>query len=578
MKLQILFLALCLITIKTSAFNNEPIDPKKPINDNHWNDIKKSLYFSFIDADFSLSKHQYPKNNQISNTWHAKAWKNEIIQTQLAFWNNIPKYNGQEVTLLTSDLKSASATISKENITFSPIAYIISDDPFKLKSGCGISIILDSTLTADRIQNTSTFIYQANETRPLWLSIHIPENIMPGQYNGTLSLRIGANKKTISLPYSITVSSRTLPSSNDWNFHLDIWQNPYSSARYYNVEPFSEKHLEIIKPNMQRLANAGQKNITASIIYDPWNSQTLDKYDSMIKWTKKKDGSWDYDYTNFDKWVEYMHNIGITDYINCYSMIPWNLSFYYFDEETNSNKILKAKPDEPSYKEHWLPFLKDFAQHLKNKGWFDKTTIAMDERPMPHMQSAIAIIKNADKDFNISLAGYYHEEISDDIIDYSIPLYTDMSDNILASRKAKNYKTTLYTCCTEILPNTFTSSGFYEPTWLMLNSVERGFDGYLRWSFDNWNSSPLEDTRFGSWPAGDTYLIYPNNETSIRFENLIDGIQQVEKIRVLREELKDNPEAIKSIEEQIKNFSNKDIQRDLIPSQVKSLKKTLNSL
>lgn len=576
---KILIFVFSLLITQAFAFNNEPVDPKKPKNNDHWKEIKSGTYFSFIDADFSLSKHTYPLANQTSNSWNAEGWKNEIVHTQLAFWNNQSEFNGQQVELLVSDLKSNKSIIKKEDISFSPISYVISDDPSKLKSGCGINVILDSTLIADHILQTHKFEYQAFETRALWLSINIPSDATVGEYKGNVKLRIGKgkNSKELSLPYTISVLNRTLPQAKDWKFHLDLWQNPYSSARYHAVEAFSDKHLALIKPNMQRLANAGQKNITTTIIYDPWNSQTFDKYESMIQWTKKKNGSWVYDYTKFDKWVEFMQSLGIDDYINCYSMIPWNLSFQYYDEEKNSIETLRAKPEEDLYAQHWLPFLKDFAQHLKTKGWFEKTTIAMDERPMKDMQAATAIIKAADKDFNISLAGYYHQELSDDIIDYSIPLYSNMAEDVLASRKEKGYKTTLYTCCSEIYPNTFTSSGYYEPIWLMLNTVERGFDGYLRWSFDNWNKSPLEDTRFGPFAAGDTYLIYPDNETSIRFENLIDGIQQVEKIRILREEFKANPEALSTLNEQIRGFNNAAIQRDLIPSQVKSLKKSVNS-
>lgn len=565
------------MTCITLAASNEPIDPKKPDNNQHWDLLKKTLNFSFIDTDFSLSKHQYPTSSQLVDKWTAEAWRNETIHTQVAFWSNLTTYNGHKVQLKVSDLHAGKNKISKENIIFAPVAYVLSDDPGDLKQGCGIGIILDSTLVADRIQNTNTFTYEAFETRPLWLSIKVPENTEAGVYKGTIQLIIG-DKKKLTLPYTVTIINQTLPLAQNWAFHLDLWQNPYSSARYYNVEPFSAEHFNRIKQNMQRLANAGQKNITASIIYDPWNSQTFDKYGSMIKWIKKKDGTWLYDYTNFDKWINFMQDIGVKDYINCYSMIPWNLSFYYFDEASGQDKVLKAKPSEENYTQHWLPFLKNFSNHLKDKGWFEKTTIAMDERPMEDMITAINLIKSADKDFKISLAGYYHPELSEDIVDYSIPLFTDMDDEILASRKAKGYHTTLYTCCSEIFPNTFTSSGYYEPTWLMINSVQRGFDGYLRWAYDCWNKSPLTDTRFGPWLAGDTYLIYPGNETSIRFENMIDGIQQAEKIRILRDQFDSNPEVSKMLTESIAAFSNKHVQREDIPKQVKSLKKTLNSL
>src|SRR5690606_25511748 len=172
--------------------------------------------------------------------------------------------------------------------------------------------------------------------RPLWLQIQVPENTPAGTYSGEVSVTYQSNGQRVNhrLPYTVNVKDHVLPNPEDWEFHLDLWQNPYSSARYYNVlavpdrpldlsqNPYSaaryynvpalsDEHLALIRPHYERLANAGQKSITATLIYDPWNSQTYDVYDSMVKWVKKKDGSWSFDYTKFDKWVEFMHDLGI---------------------------------------------------------------------------------------------------------------------------------------------------------------------------------------------------------------------------------------------------------------------------
>ena len=48
--------------------------------------------------------------------------------------------------------------------------------------------------------------------------------------------------------------------------------------------------------------------------------------------------------------------------------------------------------------------LQDFSKHLKAKGWFDITHIAMDERPMKDMQETLKVIRKADKDLKVSLA------------------------------------------------------------------------------------------------------------------------------------------------------------------------------
>jgi len=558
----------------------ELADPK--VSSVDINSKKSYSTLSFIDTEFSLSKYVVPAKAQIRDTWTATAWKNETINTQLAFVPNLSTNTGVSVTLKVTPLKSATKQISAEHIKFTPITYVMTDHPGDLKKGCGIKQVLDSSLIADRIENTTSFYHQAGETRPLWLSIHIPREAAAGKYQGEVIAEYsnGQTKQVYKLPYTVTVREHTLPDPKDWAFHLDLWQNPYASARYFNFTPLSDEHLAAVKPHYQMLANAGQKTITTTLIYDPWNSQTHDVYGSMIKWVKTKDGSWKFDYTDFDKWVKYMHGLGIQKFINCYSMIPWNLSFYYYDEASAKMQVLKAKPGTTEYEQHWLPFLKDFAQHLKQNGWFKKTTIAMDERPMKDMLAAIQVIKKADKDFNISLAGTYHDELAMELIDYCITLNENMPEKILEQRKEKGFTTTMYTCCSEIFPNTFTNSGYSEPVWLGWNTVERGFDGYLRWAYDCWNANPNQDTRFGSWLGGDTYLVYPNNTSSIRFERLREGIQDVEKIRIIRQKLtaEGKTEALNTLNKHIQNFSNKKINRELIPEQVKNAKKFLNSL
>jgi hypothetical protein len=158
----------------------------------------------------------------------------------------------------------------------------------------------------------------------------------------------------------------------------------------------------------------------------------------------------------------------------------------------------------------------------------------MDERPMADMQKAIALIKSANKDFKISLAGNYHPEIEKDLVDYSVASNQVIDSAAMLSRKRAGFNTTYYTCCTEGHPNTFSFSAPAESALLAWYATYKGYDGYLRWAYNCWTKDALRDTRFGSWSSGDAYLVYPGLRSSIRFERLIEGIQDSEKIYVLR--------------------------------------------
>ena len=471
-------------------------------------------------------------------TMNLTGWMGEKLSAQFVISTNRDLKN---VSVEVSDIVAKNYKISKWNTERGFVRYVMTDELNKDgKGGCGHrpnKAEWDSTLVADVIDHiTPTLDIKKHTTQPVWVSVKVPrENIIKGMYRGTVTVKEDG-KVLAQLPLVVTVKNRVLPEPKDWAFHLDLWQNPYSVARYYNVEPFSQEHFDLMRPIMTRYAEAGGKVITTSIMHKPWNGQTYDPFESMVTWMKKADGTWWFDYTVFDKWVEFMMSCGVKKEINCYSMVPWRLSFQYFDQASNQFKFFNGRPGDAAYEEFWMRMLQSFAQHLKEKGWFNITHIAMDERPLKDMLATIKVVYKADPDFKLSLAGTYHKELLEDLDDYCITLAEKFTPEEIAKRRAEGKVTTYYTCCSEPRPNTFTFSPLAESEWLGWWASKINVDGYLRWALNSWVKDPLLDTRFISWAAGDCYLLYPGGRTSARFERLIEGIQAYEKIRILRTE------------------------------------------
>lgn len=511
---------------------------------------------SWGSTDIRYKKEEPALISRLKKDINLTAWKGERVSAQLVVWTPEALNN---LSFIVSDLTSGKETIAKDNILTGFVRYVMTDELNKDgKGGCGYrkSSDYDSTLVADPIDHlASTLTVPANATQCGWISVRVPQQVKAGKYTGIVTVKDG-DKVLSELKIAINVKNRTLPASTEWAFHLDLWQNPYAEARYYNVEPFSKEHFDRMRPDMQNYVDAGGKVITASIMHKPWNGQTYDPFESMVTWLKKADGTWYFDYTVFDKWVEYMMSLGVKKQISCYSMVPWKLSFQYFDQASNSFKYLKAKPGEPAYDEFWGNMLTSFAKHLKEKGWFDITHISMDERPMKDMLATLKVIRKADKDFKVSLAGTYHDELVKELHDYCIAIGEKFPAEVIKSRRKAGQVTTYYTCCTEPRPNTFTFSAPAEAEWLGWFAAKENLDGYLRWALNSWVKNPLQDSRFRTWAAGDTYMIYPEGRSSIRFERLIEGIQSYEKIRILKEEFekKGNKSAINKIDKILKTF------------------------
>lgn len=464
------------------------------------------------------------------------AWRGEKVFAQAVVSS---EEELKDVRLSVSDLRNGKSLIGAENIRLQFVSYVVSDLLDTTKYGqCGSredKSKWGEVLVADVLDINDSMTLPAGRKQPVWMTVSVPSDARPGKYSGKLTVT-SSNAKARSLNVELTVADHVLPPARDWAFHLDLWQNPYSVARYENVPLWSEAHFEAMRPVMRMLAEAGQKSVTATIMSRPWNGQTEDAFGSMVTKIRRIDGTWLYDYTIFDRWVEFMFSLGIDRQINCYSMIPWALQFDYIDQATSSPATFQAAPGSEEYNEYWGAFIADFARHLKAKGWFEKTMIAMDERPLKSMQAVLGLIRKIEPAFKISLAGNYHEPVIYDIVDFSETFSgkQEFPESAKAKRKELGLTTTFYTCCAEAHPNMFVISNPDEAAWLGWFAQAEGYDGYLRWAYNSWTLDPLTDARFRTWPAGDCFVVYPGGRGSVRFSKLVEGIQDFEKVRILR--------------------------------------------
>lgn len=520
-----------------------------------WSKVTSEVNVSFASDNVRYPKERVP--SVASKEVTIKAWKGEKIHTQILVW---AKSTIHELYCQTEDLSDEKGhRIKKENIKAGFVRYVMTDE---FGEGCDerTPAKYSSSLVEDPIDILERLDVQANCVQPVWITVEVPQDCQTGKYSG--SVVVHANGKH-PLRLSVDVSNRKLPPPAEWKFDLDLWQSPDPVAKVHDVKLWSDEHFSLMRPYFTMLANAGQKSITAIIIDQPWGSgHVYYKDPTLIKWTKRKDGSWSYDYTVFDRYVSFLMSCGINHRINCYSMVTWNLSFIYYDETRGDTTSISARPGSEEYNEFWEPMLVDFTKHLKIKGWFEKTAIAMDERDMESMKEVIKLLKKIDPGWKTALAGNYHPEIATDIYDYCIIIHSKFEPGILKARKEAGKPSTYYTACGENRPNGFTFSPPAENTWISWYAAAEGFTGYLRWAYNNWTKETLRDTRYRTWPGGDCYQIYPGPRTSIRFEKLIEGVQDFEKIRILREEfLREGDEKhLKELSEVLSIFTTKNLE------------------
>jgi hypothetical protein len=396
--------------------------------------------------------------------------------------------------------------------------------------------LADGKPQGDILDTASVLDLPAGGNRAVWIQIEVRSDAAPGLSRGDLTIRSDQSK--CAIPIQLEILPAVLPAPDQWSFHLDIWQHPQAIARWHDVPLWSDAHLALLKPQMIRLARAGQKTITCSLIHEPWGAQTYDWFPSMIEWRKHADGTWTYDYTIFDRWVSFCGDqCGMNNArIHGYSMLPWSLTFRYHDEAKAAWVDAKLQPGSPEYDAHWGAFLTDFKRHLKQKGWLERMRIGMDERPDALMKAGLAVLAKHAPEILCACAINHPSALTRELDDISpvIGETRSISRSLLDERRAAGRKTTFYVCCDPAVPNTFTFSPPAESEWLPLFAAANGYDGFLRWAYHSWVENPLVSTDFTTWPSGDCFMVYPGDRSSVRWERLRDGIESFEKIRILR--------------------------------------------
>ena len=455
-------------------------------------------------------------------------------------------------------------------------------------------------LVPDMLNGDASMKIKANQLQPLWIGVDIPRDAKPGIYKGKIAAKLGT--KVLHFPYQITVLKPVVPEVKDWSFDLNLWMHPQATLHYYLGNKghgqdkdkwtfhkdttklmWSDKHLAWYKPTLELLRDAGLKTITVNLVKDPWRSayklkseqaQTNYSYDEMIHWHRKKDGSFTFDFSDFERYVKFCMEMGIDEKIECFSMLPWIRSKFSavtcYDEAEKKEIIYHFKSWE-EYEQVWSSFIEAFVPVLVKNGWFEKTRIGVDERGLgniPHIIKVLEKYKHEGQPLALS-ASANRTHSFDDKVEYiamhggartlannkwNEKQYADWAEG----RQAKGLQSTWYTC-TGTYPGNFGNSRPAESLFIGWYTARIKADGYQRWSVDSWNDDPTHTTDHKVYETGDTFQLYPGDRdakvpftrSSVRFELFRQGIVDYEKIQVLKNQYPECQEAIEIMLEKI---------------------------
>jgi len=372
------------------------------------------------------------------------------------------------------------------------------------------------------------FTANAGENKPVWVTVYVPKDRPAGMYRGQLSITSDGTSVT-SIPIEIEVYDFTLPDETNTETAYGVGVN-----RDYHGPLTDEQAREVHDLYMQLCAShrispyAPHAGAGIGIRFED------DPPRPVI------------DFTKFDA--------AMSRYLDEFKFTTFNMGG--IPGELGGHKRYSEE-----YNRLFKEVYQEVQEHLRQKGWLDKAYwYWVDEPPKSRyaeVKKGLELLKASCPDIRRLLTC----NAEDAPVPYFfglVNLWVPIMNRYVPERAHQRQdldETVWWYVCTGPkgpYPNNFITHPAinHRIRWWMIDRY--GLDGSLYWSVTWWRQNPWEQTMSispsgGPWGNGDGRLLYPPRRSkpsepiveppvsSIRFENLRDGIEDREYLLMLRE-------------------------------------------
>ncbi len=180
----------------------------------------------------------------------------------------------------------------------------------------------------------------AGVAQPAWVTVDVPPNATPGQYEGALRVS-AAGMDPVDVPLHLKVADWNLPNPHDFVTHADFVQSPESVAYRYEVPLWSDRHFELLAKSLELLGKIGNKTI-----YIPLLCQTNHgNAETMVRWIKDGDG-YRHDFSVMEKYLDlYIKHAGKPAMVIFYVWEAWTGGGYFGSKGREPKPILVSLLD-----------------------------------------------------------------------------------------------------------------------------------------------------------------------------------------------------------------------------------------
>ena len=405
-----------------------------------------------------------------------------------------------------------------------------------------------SGLYPDPILDYHSGKLRAQETQPIWISVNIPTDVKPGNYNGTITVtgKSGKKKFNVTNEINIQVYPVTIEKTNLWItnwFSLDKFDYMNNGDEVIKYSPL---WWELTRELVKNMADYKQNMALLS----PLN---LAEY--------KIDGDdYEIDFTRFNELVELFIEEGVVGRIEGGHIgsreSHWSSPFRVLIPVKKEEKIEfeKFEIGNPKAISFYTRFFNELKKNLSEMGWTDIYMQHIADEPIDaNFESYVEISRFVKEHFaGVSIVEACHTRNLEDMVDVWVPQLNFLADdyNFYDEQQKQGEEAWFYTCLGPQgeFANRFIELPLLKTRILHWINYKYKIPGYLHWGLNHWRGDVFKETsgiivESGNvLPGGDAWIVYPGYKKvypSIRQEAMRDGIFDYELLRMLEEKYPD---------------------------------------
>ena len=436
------------------------------------------------------------------------------------------------VSVAVTPLKQAdgSATIRPENISWSFVGSIhIEQNTPKLRK----SDLLRAAPAwfPDFLTEERSCACTKDSLKAVYLTICIPRDAEPGEYHA--DVQVTADDVRASVPLKLTVYPLQLPDER----HLMVteWYSTHAFQQFHGIDSTdSERFFAVLRTYAENMAQHRQNVFRVSL--------------ELIRSTRGADGRLQFDFSAFDRWAQVFWETGRMDrletgFVAEFGEGGWSsreiaLRDFSVRDEARGQTVRMAGAE-------FLPeFLPALVEHLRAKGWLEKTLFHICDEPSNHnvmaWREASAFVHRHAPDLRRMDA--IETPHCQDQLEVWVPKLDHLTTWQRQYEQAQRQGNELWFYTVGIfqsgsLPNKTADVPLIESRLMHWLNYRYGLTGYLHWGFNAWTDDPINAP---GQHRGDGWHVYPKRDgllNSLRWEQMRNGIQDYECLWLLENKI-----------------------------------------